>query len=108
MPINRSPPRTPTQSTSLAAPLTLLHHSSSELDYVTTRKPQQANSLDNLFVNNSTLLDTTMTSLPNTSMIDNDTITNLNETIRRLTLELQSAHQEIEDLNSENFRLKWI
>ena len=31
MPINRSPPRTPTQSTSLAAPLpTPLHHSSSE------------------------------------------------------------------------------
>lgn len=77
-----------------------------ELDYVTTRKPQRANSLDSLFMNNSTLLDSTMTSLPSTSMNDNDTITNLNETIKRLTMELQTAHREIEDLNSENFRLK--
>lgn len=77
-----------------------------ESENITTRKPRRANSLDHLFTNNSTLLDTTMKSLPSTSMNDSATIINLNETVRRLTMELQSAHQEIENLNIENFRLK--
>lgn len=77
-----------------------------EIENITTRKPRRANSLDHLFTNNSTLLDTTMKSLQSMSMNDSDTIMNLSETVRRLTIELQSARQEIEDLNSENFRLK--
>ncbi|KAJ8707372.1 hypothetical protein PYW08_010624 [Mythimna loreyi] len=81
-----------------------------EMDNITVRKPLRANSVDNIFNvslrNNSTLHDTTMMSLPNTSLSDSDEIENYKDTIKRLTTELESAHQEIDNLNSENFRLK--
>lgn len=47
-----------------------------------------------------------MLSVPNMSLNESDTIKNLNETIEKLSAELRSAHLEIENLNSENFRLK--
>lgn len=77
-----------------------------ESEYITIRKPQKSTSLDNIFNDNSTVLDTTMMSLPSTSLNESDTTLDLKDTVKRLTLELESAHQEIDHLNSENFRLK--
>ena len=75
-------------------------------EHITFRRPLKSNSLDNTLNDDSTLLDTTMMSLPSTSLNESDTTVDLKDTINRLTLELESAHQEIENLNSENFRLK--
>lgn len=81
-----------------------------EIDNITVRKTTRSYSMDNILntnvSSNSTLLDTTMMSLPNNSLNDSDTITNYKDTIKRLTMELESAHLEIDHLNSENFRLK--
>lgn len=77
-----------------------------ESENVTFRKLHKSSSLGNLYHNNSALLDATMMSVPNTSLNDSDTFMNLNDTIKKLTAELHSAHLEIENLNSENFRLK--
>lgn len=77
-----------------------------DTDYVTKRKRQLSNSLQNISNSNSSLFDATMMSLPNTSLNVSQTVIDLNETVRKLTLELQSAHKEIENLNSENSQLK--
>lgn len=77
-----------------------------EDENVTIRKQQLSNSLENICTMNSNLFDATITSLPNTSLNESQTVIDLNETIRKLTLELQSAHQEIENLNSVNSQLK--
>lgn len=45
-------------------------------------------------------------SLPNTSLNTSQTIVDLQEKVKELSYDLQSAHQEIENLNNENFRLK--
>ncbi|KAJ8730517.1 hypothetical protein PYW08_001930 [Mythimna loreyi] len=80
-----------------------------ENDNITVRKTSRAKSVDNILNNNlstsSTLLDTTMMSLPNASPNDSDS-SSLKDEIRRLNMELESAHLEIDNLNSENFRLK--
>lgn len=77
-----------------------------DIEYVTVRRAQKSTSLDNIFNDNSTLLDTTMLSLPSTSLNESDTTLDLKDTVKRLTLELECAHQEIDNLNSENYRLK--
>lgn len=71
-----------------------------------TRKFRRAGSLNELSSTDSSLLDTTMMSLPNTSLDENQEIVELNEKINLLTNQLASAHLEIENLNAENFRLK--
>lgn len=78
---------------------------------ITYRRPGRTGSLNDLTNLSSTseksLLDATMMSLPDSSLHDHtDVINNLSERVKTLTVELQSAHQEIENLNSENFRLK--
>ncbi|CAH1636951.1 unnamed protein product [Spodoptera littoralis] len=82
----------------------------SEIDNITVRKTARSNSMDSLlnakFNSDSTVLDTTMMGLPDNSLNDTDTIYKYRDTIKRLTSELESAHLEIENLNSENFRLK--
>lgn len=84
-------------------------------DNVTYRKRQTAGSLDSTidlsittYENEGTLLDTTMMSLPDSlhNSSSGDTINNLNEQIKMLQMQLMSAHQEIENLNCENIRLK--
>lgn len=75
-------------------------------DNVTQRKPYQSSSLTDLTANSSALFDTTMMSLPNTSLNNSQTILDLQDKIKVLYNDLQSAHHEIENLNSENFRLK--
>lgn len=77
--------------------------------HVTFRKPQRTSSLNDLTINNnnSTLFDTTMLSLPNSSMEESNTITKeLQNRIENIQKELDSAHQEIENLNIENKNLK--
>lgn len=71
-----------------------------------TCKPQKASSLNDISVSNSSIFDTTMMSLPNTSLNESHIIQELNEKVNSLTIQLASAHQEIENLNTENFRLK--
>lgn len=74
-------------------------------DNITYRKRRMSTSLTD--INSSSLFDTTMLSLPNTSLPNNSETENLlNERINRLTAELQSANGEIENLLSENTRLK--
>lgn len=56
-----------------------------------------------------TIFDTTMMNLTDSrvdNINDNDTINDLLEQIQSLKMQLRSSHQEIDDLNSENFRLK--
>lgn len=70
-------------------------------------KPQRASSLSDLSRNDhSPLFDTTMISLPDTSFNESQTVIELKEKINELTNQLTCAHQEIEILNTENFRLK--
>lgn len=82
-----------------------------DTDNVTLRK-HNTGSLTNLsFLTNDekTILDTTMLSIPD-SLLDNynddDLVNELKEQINALKMQLMSAHQEIDDLHSENFRLK--
>ncbi|KAF9409065.1 hypothetical protein HW555_011449 [Spodoptera exigua] len=78
---------------------------------ITLRK-HNTGSLTNLSVltnDEKTILDTTMLSIPD-SLLDNynddDFVNDLKQQINTLKMQLMSAHQEIDDLNSENFRLK--
>lgn len=75
---------------------------------ITQRKPLKVNSLTDLssITNEKSIFDTTMMSIPDSLNDDSDTINNLIEQNKKLTTELLSAHQEIENLNNENFRLK--
>ncbi|KAF9424566.1 hypothetical protein HW555_000377 [Spodoptera exigua] len=75
---------------------------------ITQRKPLKVNSLTDLssITNEKSIFDTTMMSIPDSLNDDSDTINNLIEQNKKLTVELLSAHQEIENLNNENFRLK--
>ncbi|KAH9644277.1 hypothetical protein HF086_003776 [Spodoptera exigua] len=66
----------------------------------------KTSSLCDLTADNSALFDTTMASLPNTSLNTSQTVVDLQERVKKLSEELDSAHVEIENLNSENFRLK--
>ncbi|KAF9421676.1 hypothetical protein HW555_002357 [Spodoptera exigua] len=117
-PAERSIPPAPTTTIPVVAcALFITQHiananfdASFEINNITVRKTKKTNSMENILIenlnNNSSLLDTTMMSLPNTSMSDSEDIINYKDTIKRLTMELESAHLEIENLNSENFRLK--
>lgn len=77
---------------------------------ITYRKPRRTSSLTDLsFMTNSnekTILDTTMMSIPDSLHDNSDVISQLTDQNKTLTMQLLSAHQEIENLNSENFRLK--
>lgn len=77
---------------------------------VTYRKPCRTSSLNDLsdMTSNSekTLFDATMMSIPDSLHDDTDIIKDLSERVKTLAAQLQTAHQEIENLNSENFRLK--
>lgn len=79
-------------------------------EYVTYRKPYRSSSLTNLSnVTNSSekaIFDATMMSIPDSLHDNSDIISDLNEQIKKLTTQLSSAHNEIENLNTENFRLK--
>lgn len=76
-----------------------------ETDNITIRKPlQRHNSQINLSILNSTLLDTSNMSLPETSL--DETFICLNDKIKDLTMQLQSAHLEIENVCYENMQLK--
>ncbi|KAH9632970.1 hypothetical protein HF086_003012 [Spodoptera exigua] len=66
----------------------------------------KTSSLCDLTADNSALFDTTVASLPNTSLNTSQTVVDLQERVKKLSEELDSAHVEIENLNSENFRLK--
>lgn len=82
-----------------------------DTDNITLRK-QNTRSLTNLSLlindDEKTILDTTMMSVPDSLQDYNngDDVNDLNEQINALKIELMSAHQEIDYLNSENFRLK--
>lgn len=78
-----------------------------ETNNVTHRQKQRSNSLHDISSYNSSLLDTTMLSIPNSSLLnDSQCISELNEKINTLGKNLSNAHQEIENLNTENIRLK--
>lgn len=66
----------------------------------------RSSSLCDITANNSALFDTTMMSLPNTSINTSQTVIELQEKNQQLTKNLQSAHQEIDNLITENFQLK--
>ncbi|CAH2108832.1 unnamed protein product [Euphydryas editha] len=74
------------------------------------RRPRSSSLID---LSKESIFDTTMMSLPNSSLNESLNPTELYERIKILTaqldkcnLELQSAHQEIENLLSDNFKLK--
>lgn len=71
------------------------------------RKLQRSSSEQNLSVlsQSTSMFDATMMSLPD-ALNESQNIIELNSKIEKLTLELQSAHQEIDDLNNENLQLK--
>ncbi|CAG5013494.1 unnamed protein product, partial [Parnassius apollo] len=77
-----------------------------ECDNITYRIQYRRNSLTDVDSDNSALFDRTISSLPNTTLNPSQTILELNEKITKLSDDLQIAHHEIENLNSENFRLK--
>ncbi|CAG5050890.1 unnamed protein product [Parnassius apollo] len=77
-----------------------------ECENITYRTQYRRNSLTDVDSDNSALFDTTISSLPNTTLNPGQTILELNENITKLSDNLQIAHHEIENLNSENFRLK--
>ncbi|KAJ0176772.1 hypothetical protein K1T71_007951 [Dendrolimus kikuchii] len=79
---------------------------------ITLRKKKRSISLNDLS-NDSSLFETTMMSLPNTSLNQSQIIIDLNERIRiliddknELNTNLLSAHQEIDNLNMENLKLR--
>lgn len=76
-----------------------------QIENVTFRKPQRSSSLCDISSNGS-LSDTTMLSLPNTSVNDTQNNKDLYDKIKLLQEELLSANQEIENLNLENTNLK--
>ncbi|KAJ0179596.1 hypothetical protein K1T71_005308 [Dendrolimus kikuchii] len=71
---------------------------------VTYRKPRLSSSLNNI-TNESQLFDTTILSLPNTSMEDSRITKDYIDQINKLKEDLHSANQEIENLNLENITL---
>lgn len=84
----------------------------SNSDNITFRKPSRSSSLTdvtkNMTNNNTekTILDTTMMSIPDSFHDTFDDVRELTEENKILRNQLLSAHKEIEDLNTENFRLK--
>lgn len=79
-----------------------------ESENITFRKIRRVESLHDISHSTSVLNDT-IVSLPNTSLNElneSQTLIELNETIKKLTLQLQTAHQEIDNLNIENGQLK--
>lgn len=80
-----------------------------DLDNITYRRPHKTSSLNDIANINdeSYLFDTTMMSLPDNTQNNKSQISSeLQEKIELLTRELKSAHNEIENLHMENFRLK--
>lgn len=79
-------------------------------DNITYRKTYKSSSFTDLSstINSSdkSIIDTTMMSIPDSLNDNTDLINDLNEQIKTLKMQLSSAHQEIENLNIENFRLK--
>lgn len=73
---------------------------------ITYRKIHRTSSLNDITKDSSVLFDTTMISLPNTSLNSSQTVIDLNDKIKLLSDDLLIAHQEIENLISENFQLK--
>lgn len=73
-----------------------------DIENVTFRKPRKSSSLNNIS-SSSSLFETTALSLPNTSIEENREI---HEKIHKLTEDLSSANQEIENLSYENIKLK--
>ncbi|CAG4985407.1 unnamed protein product [Parnassius apollo] len=80
---------------------------------VTIRRPAKCNSENDLtkleidMTSSSTMLfENTMDSLPNLSTIENPIVVELKINNNNLALKLQSAHKEIENLITENFKLK--
>lgn len=77
--------------------------------YITYRpKPVRTSSLTDLtnMTIDNTILDTTMMSLQDSLHENSGILNELTEQNKSLTLQLMSAHQEIENLNNENFHLK--
>lgn len=77
-----------------------------ECSNITYRKIHRTSSLNDISRDSSTLFDATMMSLPNTSLNISQTVLDLHEKVKQLSDDLLIAHEEIENLNSENFRLK--
>lgn len=79
-----------------------------DLENVTHRKRYRTSSLNDITNVNeeSCIFDSTMMSLPDCTNNNSQTLYEMNEKIKLLTKDLQIAHQEIENLNTENFRLK--
>lgn len=75
-----------------------------EYDNVTYRRIHRSSSLNDVTKDSSALFDATMMSIPNTSLDSSQS--GLNDKIKKLSDDLLIAHQEIENLNTENFRLK--
>lgn len=82
------------------------------MDNVTNRNKLKSQSnfdisrnLSDSDINNTTLLDSTMRSLPNLS-VDSEEVTELKLKYEQIVLELDGAHIEIENLNIEISRLK--
>lgn len=82
-----------------------------DLSCITFRKPRKSKSLNNITIENisvaesSGLFDTTILSMPYT-LNDSQTVDDIKAKNSKLTEELQSALQEIENLNYENTQLK--
>ncbi|CAG4981755.1 unnamed protein product [Parnassius apollo] len=79
-----------------------------EFGNITYRKPKRSSSLQDMSDLNSTstLFDATVASLPNASLYESQNNIDLNEKINKLSSDLLIAHQEIDNLNSENTSLK--
>lgn len=77
-------------------------------DNITYRNQKlfKSSSVNDISQDKSLLFDTTMLSLPNTSINSSQTVIDLQEKVELLSNDLLSAHKEIENLNSENFKLK--
>lgn len=73
---------------------------------ITVRKPRRTNSLTDLTSNKSALFESTILSLPNSSMDESHDTRELQDRIKQLQNELLSANQEIDNLNIENRGLK--
>lgn len=77
-----------------------------ECNNITYRKLRKTSSLNDISRDSSALFDATIMSLPNTTLNTSQTVLDLNEKVKQLSDDLLVAHQEIENLNLENFRLK--
>ncbi|CAG9789762.1 unnamed protein product [Diatraea saccharalis] len=74
------------------------------MDNVTIRKPIKCNSLND--ISDSSMFDATMMSLPDNTLNESQAFLDLNNKIVKLSTDLASAHQEIENLLDENNQLK--